>query len=141
MQDLDPTLRDAIDLTFRQARKQLQDGDIAVAVNTAETAWDRLPEPKFNWDVSKSYAIALAAIYRDAKQYDRGLALLQDLFSSGTVKSYQDRPYFIMGTIYYEMGNMADAKKWLGEADKISKGRCFRDEPEKYKKLVVEKSQ
>ena len=78
-------------------------------------------------------------IYRDAQKYEQGLRLLQDLFSSGTVKSYQDRPYFIMGTIYYEMGDMINAKKWLGEADKISKGRCFREEPEKYRKFLMEK--
>ena len=44
-----------------------------------------------------------------------------------------------MGTIYYEMGDMINAKKWLGEADKISKGRCFREEPEKYRKFLMEK--
>lgn len=139
MKDFDPTLRDAIDWMFRQARKQLQDSDIAAALSTAEAAWGQLPEPKFDWDVSKSYAMALAGIYRDAQKYEQGLRLLQDLFSSGTVKSYQDRPYFIMGTIYYEMGDMINAKKWLGEADKISKGRCFREEPEKYRKFLMEK--
>lgn len=139
MRDLDPTLRDAIDFKFRQARQQLKDGAKQAALVTATTAWESLPEPKFDWDVTQSYVLAFAGIYRDAQHYHQGIRLIEGLFSSGTVLPYEDRPRFVLGTIYYELGDLDNAKKWLSEASKISKGRCFREEPEKYRNLIMKK--
>ena len=136
MQDLDPNLRDLIDLTFRSAMQYLKDGRTELAVETALAAWAQLPEPKFGWDVSKSYTHALAGLYRDTKRYQEAIALMEALFASGSVRPYQDHPYFVLGTIYYEMGDMGQARYWLGEANRISKGRCFRDQPEKYRNVV-----
>ena len=64
------------------------------------------------------------------------VALMEASFASGSVRPYQDHPYFVLGTIYYEMGDMEQARYWLGEANRISKGRCFRDQPEKYRNVV-----
>lgn len=136
MQDLDPNLRDQIDLAFRSARQLLDEGRTDLAIGTASAAWGRLPEPKFGWDVSKSYTHALAGLYRDAKRFREAVALMEALFASGTVLSYEDGPYFVLGTIYYEMGDMEQARHWLGEADRISKGRCFREQPEKYRRII-----
>jgi tetratricopeptide (TPR) repeat protein len=137
MQDLDTTIREKIDATFRVAKQNLRDGDIDSALVGATEAWAQLPEPKFDWDVSKSFVHAYATLYRDAGRYDEAVRLMEMLFASGTVKPHQDRPYFILGTIYYEMGRLEDARRWLGEANSISKGRCFKDELEKYKKALT----
>lgn len=137
MQDLDISLRDEIDLAFRSAKQRLREGDIDVAVKLGEEAWSRLPEPKFGWDVSQSYVHALALMYRDSARFADGVALMDALFASGTVLEYEDRPRFVLGTIYYEMGDMENARRWLGEANRISKGRCFREEPEKYRKAIA----
>lgn len=136
MQDLDPNLRDQIDLMFRSARQFFNDGRTELAIETALAAWAKLPEPKFGWDVSKGYTHALAGLYRDAKHFREAVALMEALFASGSVRSHQDRPYFVLGTIYYEMGDMEQARRWLSEADRISKGRCFREQPEKYRAVV-----
>lgn len=137
MQDLDTSLRDEIDLAFRSARQHLEEGQLDVAIARGQAAWARLPEPKFGWDVSKSYTHALATLYRDAGRFGEAVTLMTALFASGTVQPHQDRPHFILGTIYYEMGDMENARRWLGEANRISKGRCFRDEPEKYRKAIA----
>lgn len=137
MQDLDPAIRDKIDATFRVAKQQLESGDIPSALRSAAEGWSQLPEPKFSWDVSKSFTHAYATLYRDAARYNEAIGLMEMLFASGTVKPHQDRPYFILGTIYYELGDLESARRWLGEANRISKGRCFRDEPEKYKKAAA----
>lgn len=136
MKDLDPVVRDKIDAIFRTAKQQLKNGDITSALQTGANAWSLLPEPKFEWDVSKSYAHAYASLLRDAEVFDEGIKIMKALFESGTAKPHQDRPHFILGTIHYEMGDMENSRKWLGEANRISKGRCFVDEPEKYKNFV-----
>ena len=60
---------------------------------------------------------------------------MTELFDSDTVKAHQDGPRFIFATIYYEMGEEALAMKWFAEANKISKGRCFQGEDQKYREF------
>lgn len=132
MKDLDPVVRDAIDAQLIRSYEKLQSGDFSGAVQDAEAAWAAVPEPKFDWDVSMSFAHALAETYRDAGLYPRALGMMEALFASKTVEPYEDGPRFIMGTIYFEMGDEENARKWFAEANQISKGRCFRDEDKKY---------
>ncbi|HDR8958770.1 MULTISPECIES: tetratricopeptide repeat protein [Burkholderia cepacia complex] len=132
MEDLNPIVRDEIDKKFIRAREKFKAGDGVGAVQDAEAAWSELPVPKFGWDVSKSYTQALAKIYRDTGNYQNALNLMQELFASGTVKPHQDGPRFVIGTIYFEKGDAVEAKKWFGEANQISKGRCFQGEDKKY---------
>lgn len=132
MEDLNTTVRGEIDALFIQAKGKLESGDQFGAIQDAEAAWKALPAPKFGWDVSKSFAHALAKIYRDTGNFQNALALMNELFASGTVKPYQDGPRFVTATIYFAMGDKENAIKWFGEANQISKGRCFRGEDEKY---------
>lgn len=132
MEDLDATVRDGIDALFIQARGKFKAGDKFGAIQEAEAAWNRLPEPKFGWDVSKSFTHALAKLYRDTGNVQSAIALMDELFASGTVKPYQDGPRFVMATIYFEIGDHENAMKWFDEASQISKGRCFHGEEKKY---------
>lgn len=136
MNALDTALRDEIDLAFREAKRMLRDGDARSAIAAGEAAWARFPEPKFDWDVTQSYVHALATLYRDAGLYPQAIALMQAFLQSGRVEGYEDRPYFITGTIYFEMGDLENARHFLSEANRISRGRCFRDEPAKYRALI-----
>lgn len=140
MQDLDISLRDKLDATFKEARSRLELSDIENAVKIAESAWEMLPEPKFEWDVSKSYVQTLAGIYRDSGNFQEAISLLNELFSSGTLQPHQDRPRLVLGTVYFEMGDLANARKWFDEANRISKGRCFNGQPKKYKDLLAAKT-
>ena len=135
MEDLNTIVRDEITALFIQAKGKLESGDTFGAIQGAEAAWKTLPEPKFGWDVSKSFTHALARIYRDTGNFRSAIDLMNDLFASGTVKPYQDGPRFVMATIYFEMGDHESAIKWFEEANQISKGRCFRDEDKKYKEF------
>lgn len=132
VEDLDATVRREIDALLIESKGKLGSGDKFGALQDAAGAWAKLPEPKFGWDVSKSFAHALAKIYRDAGEFQSAIALMNQLFASQTVKPYQDGPRFVMATIYFEMGDNASAMKWFDEANQISKGRCFKDEDKKY---------
>ncbi|WP_080424597.1 tetratricopeptide repeat protein [Burkholderia ubonensis] len=135
MEDLDTSVRDQIDALFIQAKSKLESGDKSGAIQDAEAAWKTLPEPKFGWDVSKSFTHALAKIYRNTGHFQNAVALMNELFASGTVKPYQDGPRFVTATIYFEMGDNENAMKWFDEANQISKGRCFQGEDKKYQEF------
>jgi len=137
MNQLPAPLLEQLNAQFRDARAKVESGDREGGIKTAEGAWERLPEPKFDWDATKIYVHSLAKLYRDCGKYDQALALMNDLFASGTVQSYDAEPYFIEGTVYYEMGDLKNAQKWLNEANKISKGRCFQGKPPKYKQAIA----
>jgi hypothetical protein len=132
MEDLDSALRDKIDAMFIEAKGKLATANASGAVQDAENAWTTLPEPKFGWDVSKSYTHALAKIYRDTGSFAMAISLMNELFASGTVKPHQDGPRFVMGTIYFEMDDLENSLKWFRDADQISKGRSFQGEDTKY---------
>jgi hypothetical protein len=132
MEQLNISLRDEIDALMRQAKEQILSGDGVKGIETAETAWGKVPAPKFGWDVSKSFVHSLAKLYRRTGDFGRAIKLMTELFDSDTVKAHQDGPRFIFATIYYEMGDEVAAMKWFAEANKISKGRCFQGEDPKY---------
>jgi hypothetical protein len=136
MQDLDVSTRNRIDSLFQEARTKVNNAESMVGVKIAESAWNSLPEPKFEWDVSKSFAHALAGIYRDTGDFSKGISLMDAMFASGTVKPHQDGPRFVLGTLYFEKGDFENARKWLKEANKISKGRCFEGQPPRYKEFL-----
>ncbi len=132
MKDLNPAIRDEIDKLFIRSKGKPDSGDKTGAMQDAEMAWGILPDPKFGWDVSKSFTHALAETYRDTGNFQNALNLMHELFASETVKPRQDGPRFILGTIYFEMNDEENAKKWFAEANRISKGRCFQGEDKKY---------
>jgi tetratricopeptide (TPR) repeat protein len=139
MQSLNIVLRDELDAEFREAKKLLREGHVQAGVKRSEAAWAKVPPPQFDWDVSQGYAHAIATAYRDAQRYADAVSIMEALFASGTVLDYEDRPRFVLGTIYYHMGDIENAKRWLSEANRISKGRCFRGEDEKYRLLIAKK--
>lgn len=57
---------------------------------------------------------------------------MAELFDSGTVKEYQHAPRFMLATVYFAMGDEASALKWFAEANRISTGRCFREQDPRY---------
>ena len=85
MQDLNIEVRDMIDGLFIESANLQKKGDNDLAVKLAEQAWYKLPQPKFDWDVSLSFTLALAETYRDAKLFDKALSIMQILFESGTL--------------------------------------------------------
>jgi len=138
VQTLDVLIRDKIDVILIESYREFQAGNCARAVELANNAWAEVPEPKFGWDVTNSFVIGIAETYRDCQLYEPAINLLNDLFSAKAVDSFEDGPYFMMGTTYYEMGDFENSLKWLSQANTISKGRCFREEDPKYLKFFLE---
>jgi tetratricopeptide (TPR) repeat protein len=138
VKNLEVSLRDKLDSLFREAITKTKTGENAEAIRLAELAWSQYPEPKLDWDVSWSYTRAMARVYRDTGNFQKALDVLYPLYNSNEM-IHKDGPAFYLGTVYFEMEDMVNAKKWLSEANTLSRGRCFRDEDKKYKAVITKK--
>ncbi|NTS77891.1 hypothetical protein HR060_13610 [Catenovulum sp. SM1970] len=138
MNNLPINLREKIDNLYIAAFKALEKKDFKIAKQQAEQAWDYLPEPKFDWDVTLSFVSATCEMYRELSLFESSHKIVDELIASGHLDEYDDGPLFLKGTIYFEQGKKDEAKQWFDKANKISKGRCFAGEPKKYKAFFDE---
>jgi hypothetical protein len=132
---LDPALRDAILALFAQARKALDSENRDEAVSFSTEAWARVPEPKFGWDVTYVFLSRMVRFFRNGAQIDEGIKLVNGYLGSGHHLEYEDGPYFWLGTLYFEKGDLQRAYDYFVRAEKMSGGRCFRDEESRYKQF------
>ncbi len=135
MENLPVKLRDEIDALFISAYESLERKDLTKARSQAEKAWKILPEPKFDWDVTLSFVTGICEMYRELAQYDLALNIIEQLEKSDHMDEFDDGPLFLKATVYYEMKDLEQAKHWFAVANDISRGRCFVEEPAKYKEF------
>ncbi|TMO04454.1 hypothetical protein [Pseudoalteromonas sp. S558] len=138
MKSLPPELHDEINELFIEAFKKLDENKLNEAQSIAEKAWELLPEPKFDWDVTLSFVSGICEMYKELELHKEAHAILDELFEFGNLKPYQDGPIFLRGAIYFEQGELELAKVWFDKANTISKGRCFVSQPKKYKTFYSE---
>jgi len=133
MKDLPIEIRDGIDQLFIIAFNALKNGDNEEAILKSEEAWYKFPEPKYDWDVTLSFTTGICSLYREVGFYAKAHNIIDELLSSGHLDDYDDGPLFLKGSIYFEQGDLEQAKEWFDKANVISKGRCFVSQPKKYK--------
>lgn len=133
---LEPAIEQNIRASFKEALVLLKSGETVKAAQIALEGWDRMPEPRFGWDVSLSKTRVLVHILREAGQYESAIAVLRQHLQSKFYQEYQYHPYFLLGTVYFVMGDMNAARENFKIADEISGGRCFRDENPEFEKLI-----
>jgi len=133
---LDAALRDAILGLFALARKARDSENRVDAVRLSEEAWAQVPEPKFGWDVTYVFLSRMVRFFRDGGQIDEGIQLVNSYLGSGNHLDYEDGPYFWLGTLYFEKGELQKAYEHFVRAEKMSGGGCFREEDPRYKQFV-----
>ena len=138
MKSLPPKLHDEINELFIEAFKKLDENKLNEARSIAEKAWQLLPSPKYDWDVTISLVSDICDMYKELGFYGNSHKIIDELLSSGHLDDYDDGPIFLKGTIYFEQGELELAKVWFDKANTISKGRCFVSQPLKYKTFYSE---
>ena len=138
MKNLPLNLRDKIDALYISAYEALEKKDLNTAKEQAENAWELLPEPKFNWDVTLSFVSGICEMYKELGFYEKSHKIVDELLNSDHLDDYDDGPIFLKGAIYFEQGKLELAKEWFDKANTISKGRCFVSQPKKYKAFYSE---
>ncbi|MBB1349446.1 MULTISPECIES: hypothetical protein [unclassified Pseudoalteromonas] len=138
MKNLPVNLRDEIDALYIAAYEALEKKDLNTAKEQAEKAWELLPEPKFDWDVTLSFVSGICEMYKELGFYENSHKIVDELLNSDHLDDYDDGPIFLKGAIYFEQGELELAKMWFDKANTISKGRCFVSQPKKYKTFYSE---
>jgi tetratricopeptide (TPR) repeat protein len=139
VKQLDPGIANEILALIKQGFALTKQGDFVAAETYYLSAWEKIPEPKFSWDVSESTLRSVARFYRNASRFEEAKAWMNKLFDSGSIAPYDAEPCLLLGTIHYEAGELDLARKYLQEADRISKGRAFQDQDPKYYKFLKQK--
>jgi len=138
MKSLPSELHDEINELFIEAFKKLDENNLNEAQSIAEKAWHLLPVPKYDWDVTISLVSDICDFYKELGAYEKSHKIMDELLDSDHLDDYDDGPIFLKGTIYFEQGELEQAKLWFDKANTISKGRCFVSQPKKYKTFYSE---
>ncbi|MBB1335986.1 hypothetical protein H5154_22400 [Pseudoalteromonas sp. SR44-5] len=144
MENLPIDLRDKIDALYISAYKALEVKNVDIAKKKADEAWGLLPEPKFDWDVTLSFVTAICEMYRELTLYNDALQIIEQLLEyrdKNKVGGFHGGIIFLKATIYYEMEQLPISYQWFNKANDMSRGRCFVDEPKKYKTFFNEYNQ
>ncbi|MCG9761807.1 MULTISPECIES: hypothetical protein [Pseudoalteromonas] len=141
MENLPIDLRDEIDALYISAYKLLEANDVDTAQEKAEEAWRLLPEPKFDWDVTLSFVTGICKMYRELSLHEKAHNIINELLDSDHLNDYDDGPLFLKATLYFEQGEFKQAYEWFAKANSISRGRCFVEQPKKYKTFFNEYNQ
>jgi len=136
VETLDPAIDQRVMEELSRALAQLEAGDKSGAVATALNGWSQIPAPVFGWDVSLMHVDTLVYILRNAGEFQPAIRILNEQLSSAFYRDYQYHPYFLLGTVYFAMGELQTARENFKIANRISRGRCFIDEDPAYKALA-----
>lgn len=120
---------------FARAKQASEVGNYAETERRCDEAWARIPEPRFGWDVTYMCLSGMVDFLRAAGRYDKVITLVEDYLSSEYCLDYEVGPYFWLGTLHYEKGDLGKAYSYLERANKMSRGRCFVEEDPKYKQF------
>ncbi len=136
---LKPKIADAIESLFLEAKNALDRGDPDAAARARMQVWERLPEPKYQWDFSYVYLHGMVTYLRPARRnYDELTRIIEDYIASVYFDPADYGPHFWLATLAFERGDTEAAFKYFDTANKLTKGRCFAEEDPRFRAFYRE---
>lgn len=136
---LNPKIVDAIEDLLLEAKNALNRGDPDATAKACMQVWESLPEPKYQWDFSYVFLHGMVKYLRPARRnYEELIKILEGYISSKYFDAEDYGPYFWLGTLAYERGDLETAYQYLAKANELTGGRCFGDEDPRYRKFFRE---
>lgn len=134
---LDLKLRNEIDDLFISSYDAYKANNPDEMMRLADIAWSKIPDSKFSWDVSWSFVQSMVYTYIDFGNMKEALNLIDLYIDSGYLFDYEDGPFFLKGKVLFLMNRKDQSFEFFDKANSISKGRCFKDEDDKYLKFYL----
>ncbi|MCG7556388.1 hypothetical protein [Pseudoalteromonas sp. Of11M-6] len=141
MKELDERLSDEINEKFNRSLEFRDRGKIDESFVAMQEAIELIPSPKSQWSESLIIITSACEHFITIEKLAEAEALIDEYLNSDFCISYDDSPSFIKGIILFEMGNFKQAYEWFAKANSISRGRCFVEQPKKYKTFFKEYNQ
>jgi tetratricopeptide (TPR) repeat protein len=130
---------DEIDTLHAEAKAALGRKDLGAAARLSDEAWAKLPEPKFGWDHSYNCLHRLVEFKRPTGQgLQEMISLVQGYIASEYFRADTFGSHFLLGTLYYDVGELDRAFEAFQTADKLSGGYCFNSQDPKFRKFYKE---
>jgi hypothetical protein len=136
VKSMDDTVRTTVYSLFGQAKQALERGNNSDAERLTDEAWAAVPAPKYGWDRTYMVLFMLTKLLRAVGSHGKGIQLVRGYLNSEYYSDHEDGPFFWLGTMHFEKGELAEAFEYLNRANSMSKGRCFDEEDPKYKAFV-----
>ena len=131
MKTLDDSRMQELAKIGAETRQQLSEGKVDLAQLNLEHAWNLVPEPKAEFDISISLVLGAIRLLASSKQPSYALRWINEL-QKLPVSAIDAEPNFLMGMTYIELNDESKAFEHFDKAYKMSKGRCFQGEEKKY---------
>jgi len=138
MKELDEKISDGIDQKFSKAFELKDSDEIDASYSVMKEALSMIPSPICQWSESLIIILSACEHFIAINKLDDANILVDEYLNSDFCKAYEDSSRFVKGAILFEMGKLEQAKEWFNKANSISKGRCFVNQPKKYKTFFDE---
>ena len=115
----------------KKGREALERGDIGAAEADFIAAWNQLPEPKAQYDLSQSLSVGIISFYRDTKQFDKAKRWF-DTLRAAYGPGVNDYAEFLIGTVYFDAGDVDRAFEIFHDQYKRLKQAPFAGEDKRY---------
>jgi tetratricopeptide (TPR) repeat protein len=115
-----------------------QEGRIEESLDRLKDAWNLLPPPRENTNVSNVIASEISEIYlEDLKNYEEAIKWAKILIACYSDREIDDGDgEYTLGKIYYEMGEYEKAKEQFEIRLVKSDGNGLEDAPKEYRDLL-----
>lgn len=117
---------------IRSSNEAYRSEGVQAALNQLLQAWEMLPEPKTQHNMSTVLASFIANYYLEQQLFDEALHWGNILKEGQKYKIDSGEGYFLCGKIYYEMGDTENALQEFSIAWEKSDGRIFSGKPKQY---------
>lgn len=133
-----PLANDKVEQVYalmRDGYALLKDARIDEAEQCMLNAWDSIPDPKYDWDISQITVIRIAKFFRGIHRFDAARRWAEDVKKCNPSPGDAE-PFILAGSIEYEAGNMVEAERLFNAAFALGGKRGFQGEDPKYLSLV-----
>lgn len=120
---------------MRNGYAKLREGNATAAESGFMAAWERIPEPRYSWDISQLTVIRLAKFYLEIQKFDDARSWAARIHECGPNPA-DGEPFVLQGSVEFVAGRLGEARAFFARAFDVAGRRAFRGEDPRYLKLI-----